>query len=241
MAKGMTSDVIDSLYGYATGDKPKLNPRDCDFALSLCQQFQNKGKLSDKQIPWVFTLLERAEAADGTLGTMAPKKATHGAIELGDVSKIFESFKKALDNDIAKPSIRFMVGDDKMRMTWSPKWEKISVVQAADFGERIWLGAFDSEGHFTTTTKRKLPDGLVEKLQEFAANPSAAGKATGQRMRWCCFCSSTLTTTDSLYYGYGPICAEKWGLEWGNAKARIKEESMDAIGDFIAQEMQGVR
>lgn len=42
-------------------------------------------------------------------------------------------------------------------------------------------------------------------------------KATGS----CMFCGRTITTNESLSAGYGPICAENWGLPWGNV---INEE-----------------
>lgn len=36
----------------------------------------------------------------------------------------------------------------------------------------------------------------------------------GKEQGFCCFCSRTLTNDGSLEHGYGPICAEKYGLPW---------------------------
>jgi hypothetical protein len=48
-----------------------------------------------------------------------------------------------------------------------------------------------------------------------ATNPAAAGKAYGQRVGNCSFCSLPLEDGRSVHVGYGPVCAEKWGLPWG--------------------------
>ena len=37
----------------------------------------------------------------------------------------------------------------------------------------------------------------------------------------CCFCHKELTTKESLAVGYGPLCAEKLGLPWGETAERV--------------------
>lgn len=235
---GMHSEVIDKLRDAAADDKNGLSQRDREFAHGLVSQWDKYGRLSDKQTPWVFTLLERAENAT-TTGSMQPKKAEHAGINLSaSPVKLFEIFDKAKANDIQSPVIRFMAGDDQLRMNLSKDGKLLHIVtqEQNDEGRRNWLAAIDREGVLRLTTKRKIPEKLVETVHSFATNPSQAGKATGQRMKWCCFCARPLVTTDSLYYGYGPICAEKWGLEWGEARSHLKEDALDAIGKFIAEE-----
>lgn len=53
------------------------------------------------------------------------------------------------------------------------------------------------------------------KIAELIDNPVEEGKLHGQKFAHCCFCSTELTSKSSLAVGYGPICAEKWGLPWG--------------------------
>lgn len=59
-------------------------------------------------------------------------------------------------------------------------------------------------GHLVTDTLVDIEDGGAMWLAE-------VGKACG----YCCFCARTLTTTESLAVGYGPVCADKHGLPWG--------------------------
>jgi hypothetical protein len=56
-------------------------------------------------------------------------------------------------------------------------------------------------------------------IRRILANPIEETKLQGQKFGNCCFCGLELTNKSSLIAGYGPICAEKWGLPWG-----IKEE-----------------
>lgn len=46
-------------------------------------------------------------------------------------------------------------------------------------------------------------------------NPLAAARLWGQRTSRCCFCNLPLETPESVTAGYGPVCAENWGLPWG--------------------------
>ena len=55
---------------------------------------------------------------------------------------------------------------------------------------------------------------LQNEILEFCKNPDAATKLYGQRYSNCCFCGIELTNKASLQMGYGPICADNFGLPW---------------------------
>lgn len=40
--------------------------------------------------------------------------------------------------------------------------------------------------------------------------------ALGRDSGCCCFCGLELTNEGSVHYGYGPICASRWGLPWSD-------------------------
>jgi len=46
-------------------------------------------------------------------------------------------------------------------------------------------------------------------------NPLDTLRVNGIKYSNCCFCGIELTNSASLKAGYGPICADKWGLPWG--------------------------
>jgi hypothetical protein len=53
-----------------------------------------------------------------------------------------------------------------------------------------------------------------------AVNTNVAGFTAkqGQLTGHCCFCGKLIETKESLAVGYGPTCADKFGLPWGVAE-----------------------
>jgi hypothetical protein len=52
-------------------------------------------------------------------------------------------------------------------------------------------------------------------LQAFAADPAGVAGAYGKKTGACCFCSRRLDDARSVDVGYGPTCADHYGLPWG--------------------------
>jgi len=59
------------------------------------------------------------------------------------------------------------------------------------------------------------PDELAA-LTLFANDPVGVSRASGKLTSNCCFCRQRLTTEESVAVGYGPTCAEHYGLPWGD-------------------------
>lgn len=53
---------------------------------------------------------------------------------------------------------------------------------------------------------------IFEYLLAFSENPTLHARVHGQRYNYCCFCCRELNNTVSVELGYGPICADKYGL-----------------------------
>ncbi len=90
-----------------------------------------------------------------------------------------------------------------------------------------WYARIETDGSLTINKYNILP-GLEDDLRSFAKNPisyvSSFGKLTGN----CCFCSLPLTEDRSLEAGYGPICAEKYGLPYPEKKVKSKKKKPKA-------------
>lgn len=52
-------------------------------------------------------------------------------------------------------------------------------------------------------------------LDTFAKNPITTAAIYGKETGECCFCGRELTDEESVAAGYGPVCAQKWGLKHG--------------------------
>lgn len=198
----MTTDQINVLRASTVA----LSGRDLEFASSLLSQYDRKGSLSDKQWPWVEKLIERAAPKP------APVVEDSAAINLERLQKLFAGASEGLK----RPQVAFQCSAGEFKVT-----------RAADNSRNPghlyvkdvignYLGKVDPKGvlHMASSARESHGD-VFQALEAFALNPAeqaaAYGKATGN----CCFCSQQLTDARSVTVGYGPICADKWGLPWG--------------------------
>lgn len=55
---------------------------------------------------------------------------------------------------------------------------------------------------------------LMSELEAFMEQPITESALHGKEYGRCCFCNRELDNEGSIFHGYGPICAEKWGLPW---------------------------
>jgi hypothetical protein len=83
--------------------------------------------------------------------------------------------------------------------------------------ERTWFGRVTLDGSFAPS--RSAPADLADKLRAFAADPAGVAAAFGHLHGACCFCMRALSDDRSTAVGYGPICADHYGLPWGEAPA----------------------
>lgn len=80
-------------------------------------------------------------------------------------------------------------------------------------GERDWLGRISKDGTFSPS--HKATRNLFIRLKMFALDPAGVAAEHGQVTKTCCFCNTPITTAESLKMGYGPVCADNFGLPWG--------------------------
>lgn len=55
---------------------------------------------------------------------------------------------------------------------------------------------------------------LMSELEAFMEQPMSESSLQGKEYGRCCFCNRELDNEGSIFHGYGPICAETWGLPW---------------------------
>lgn len=58
-------------------------------------------------------------------------------------------------------------------------------------------------------------DAVMAQVQAACVNPAGVAAEYGHETGNCSFCSKELTDNRSLSVGYGPVCADKFGLPWG--------------------------
>lgn len=91
----------------------------------------------------------------------------------------------------------------------------INVTSTGAFEDRSWFGRILPDGTFEPNGRLPESAAVGAALQCFDADPVKASREYGQRTGRCCYCTLELTDKRSVTVGYGPICAEKYGLPWG--------------------------
>lgn len=92
----------------------------------------------------------------------------------------------------------------------------VQVVGPGSFHDRRYYGRIQRDGTYIPSRPSDRVDALLEAL---ADDPTAVAAQHGVATGSCCFCAKPLSTKESRSVGYGPICAEKFGLPWGDTTA----------------------
>jgi hypothetical protein len=99
----------------------------------------------------------------------------------------------------------------------------INVTDGGPYEDNKWYGRIEKKSARFTSNGRLLREKgwsntLPAFLRSFEVDPVAASKFSAKQTGDCCFCSRTLTDQRSIAEGYGPVCAERYGLTWGAGK-----------------------
>lgn len=196
----------------------KLGPSRQQFATSLIHQWEKKKRLSQPQQLWVDKLIDEANA---------PKPEPTVVETAAELTPLLELFRKARDNKIARPRIKTYANSKELSISLAgAESVNAGMIYLKLGGE--YYGKVDLHGRLVLSRNVGNLIPVAEEvpivLRALGKDPSGFGKVHGMKYNNCCFCGRGLKTKDSVYYGYGPICAEGWGLEWGNARERIQED-----------------
>lgn len=200
----VTNEMVGRLSGHLQAGRLGMS---APFAADLIRAY-GKGKLSPKQAEWIGKLIDRAEK---------PKAAPVAEALAASVKGVFGLFERAKASGLKFPKIRLQADGEPVVLKQAGERSKymgqVLLTDGGPFGSNRFFGRIDTSGALhagrdMTPEVRALVGELAEKPAETAA---AYGKLTGS----CCFCSRKLEDARSTEVGYGPVCAEKFGLPWG--------------------------
>jgi Family of unknown function (DUF6011) len=192
---------------------PRLTGRDLEFAQSLIQQGARR-PLSRKQLPWVSTLIERANG----------KPVQRKMVEVGDMAGVISLFDKAKQH-LKFPAIVLPVERMEIQLRLYPAGERANIPGSINVKNTVndeWLGRIHKDGRFEVA--RNVAGTAVERavtpvLKAFATDPVTGAKESARLTGKCCFCNTRLKDERSTAVGYGSTCASHFGLPWGETKA----------------------
>ena len=177
-----------------------------DFPRDLCRRGQ-RSWLSPEQMWWVHKILNDRE-----------RPAQAGPASIPSVGKrMIEMFDRAAEH-LKFPKIRFADVHFVRAGERSKHPGSITVTSAhPDREQRAYFGRIQRDGSFV---QGQYLDSIHRaRILEILADPAELAGIQGRECGSCCFCSRPLTDARSTSVGYGPICAEHFGLPWGEASS----------------------
>jgi hypothetical protein len=182
------------------------------FIRDVAERFRSYGSLTEAQAAAVVRTAERFAEP--------PKpKATEKLETLAPLAVMLEFAK----NEGGKKAPRVLFGvknpegtgyDVRYKLYFAgptSKWPGWIQIKEHGGGHR-WFGRINPKSGELHKGHDMTPK-ILESLKEFAADPKQAAMAYGHLMGECCFCAKDLTHESSKELGYGPVCAEKHGLD----------------------------
>lgn len=182
-----------------------------EFANSLLRGLKARGRLSDSQGAWLHRL---ATEAKERISTARPRQQFVDGL---DLSRIVFMLKAARNAGKRFPRITLDASGTPVVLQLAGESSKhpgtVTVTDGGPFGQNRWFGRIDAEGRFSRGSAcNDLVEGILRALAE---KPELIAGQHGVATGRCCFCNLELTTKASRSVGYGPVCAEKFGLPWG--------------------------
>lgn len=214
----------------------KLPANDWQFANSLIMQERAKGSLSEKQWEWVAKLAMRAIGK-----TNYEEDYKHHASTSLELPTIREMFNIAA-RDLKHPAIRLQTSNSgEVRLSLAGEASRyagqVNITDGARYPDNKFYGRIDSTGKMLVRTD--LPEDVKQLLLNLNADPRQLAKLHGQKYGNCCFCGRELTEADSIAAGYGPICADKWGLPHSGMKEQKEHEQLQDANKLLGLDNDG--
>lgn len=199
-----------------------------NFARDLHAKYQQNLGLSDKQMAWVHKLVIDAEE----------RNRQQAEASEYDMNAVVQAMKQAQRNGLKRPTLRLHHDDFgpvmlKVAGRNSRRPGDIQVTNGKSYGDRTnafygWInveeGQFEPHAFHTRNMDVARLCEWLEQVCRTVEGRIEAARAYARETGQCCFCGKQLTDPRSLAVSYGPICAGKWGLPWGEADASEAEQ-----------------
>ncbi len=196
-----------------------LHSGDATFLTSLLSNASRYQNLTPKQEDWVDRLTLRGiNARDGIV---EPRRT----VDVGSFEGVIGLFNTAKEH-LKFPKISLMLNprkEDEQAIVLSLAGQRsknagsVYITDGRPYGDNKYFGRISPDGKWDPSRQVEgtLMTSLVALLTALGKEPAKVAGEHGRLMGNCCFCRKGLTDERSTMVGYGPVCAENYGLPWG--------------------------
>lgn len=166
------------------------------FATSIAGK-AGRYPLSDKQRAWLHYFATRQELRPAVV----------------NLKKVVAVMYVAKINGLKRPVVRISHNERIFKLNIATdRSRNPGAINVID-GMNTWIGLIEKSGDVKIIRGDKVA--ALDALQFFADSPEEAALNYARETGACSFCGRELTRDVSIKMGYGPICAEKYCLPYG--------------------------
>ena len=185
---------------------PFFLEKDKGFINSLIDWNQGKGRdFSPKQLFYVDRFI--AEGEEKRNKNKAAMAINNHPRNFKNIAKLFLYSKQVAS--LAYPKITYQLAKELPPITLYYN-NNHGCIQAKVAGRLVATIKANGQEDMRWPVK----DNYLAMLETIEKDPIAAATLSGKLTSCCSFCSRELTDERSVVLGYGPVCAEHWGLPW---------------------------
>lgn len=219
---------------------PNLKTNDAGFAADLISSYKKYGKLTPKQQPWIGKLIDRAKN---------PTPETKVVVNVGAFVGVVNLLKQAAQH-LKHPKIALTLNGLPIFLSVSGNASKtpgfVQIVGEGSYPNRPWYGRVSPGGSWepSKSVDNATLTALGQLLTDLGNDPAKVAAEHGKLTGKCCFCNSSLTDPKSTAVGFGPVCAEHYGLKqkWHDAlHASILDKTIEqTMTKAVEQELSAI-
>lgn len=174
------------------------------FCSRILKEYRGRWGWDDRWRAWGHIIAMREHA----------KRQQQQPAGVAGFHRLVGMMQSAFEAGIEFPKIRF---DGLVLSRSGPRSKNpgvIFVMTDGSFFDRSTLGKITPDGLWHRVDR--CTDEQEARVRALATDPGEVLAAYGRRTGVCSFCRRELSTKASLAVGYGPICADRFGLPWGD-------------------------
>lgn len=197
---------------------PQLNENDRATARDMIDRSRRWGSFTPKQQAFAESMIRHSQEA----------REPHAKLDLTGINAMFD---RAKAKGLKRMVVRFLdEAGDRFSVSPAAATSRNAGMLYVKSSSDGYLGKIDEDGHFHGAHGAQADAAARAQAALIAFNKDPEGKAKlyGKMTSSCCFCGLELNDPRSVMAGYGPICADNYGLpipSMAEARAWVARQS----------------